>query len=347
MKKYFFYLFQKFKLQTLLSIIIFGFGITEAWPQQQENNLSIVSGQVLSKSDNSPLPYTTIYIIKNQKGAISNENGFFSLNISGLLPSDSVRFQYVGFQEKKFAISQLLTNPDVILTEKINILGELLVFGRPPDADFIIKKVLENKEKNYNIRPIQENIFIRERNNQNINKIEINYKKSSINKVDEKLFKEIENKVPKQMTWYTDFLGHAYQNNSKDETKFKLSPERVVALKQDDLTDMANIEKIFADLARNTKEEEYWKIKTGIISTKIDLDIEDTTTENSGENRQKLNYFVQNIKSQYKFTNFINEDYWEFLHSPRKYNFNLIGGSRFNGENVYIIDFEPKKKRYF
>lgn len=304
-------------------------------------SLEEINGQVTTQQ-NEPLPYTTIFIISNQKGAISNEDGYFNLNTEGLLPSDSVRFQYVGFQEQSFSIGQLKNNPTVKLTEKINQLGEVLVFGLPPNPETIIKQVIKNLDKNYSKQPFQKNLFIRERNSQTIKNLEIDYKKSSINQVDENLFKEIEKKTPKYMTWYTDFLGDAYQLKTEDETKFKLTAERVVGLKQDELTETENIEKIFEDLARNTKEGEYWKIKTGIVSTKIDLDIEDSTNNKVAGNMQKMEYFVKNINGQLGFATLKNEDQWEFLHNPRKYNFTLVGGSRFNGENVYIIDFEPK-----
>jgi len=38
-----------------------------------------------------------------------------------------------------------------------------------------------------------------------------------------------------------------------------------------------------------------------------------------------------------------NKDEWEFLYSTGKYNFTIGGGTRVNGEDVYMIDFTPKK----
>ena len=145
-------------------------------------SLEEINGQVTTQQ-NEPLPYTTIFIIGNQKGAISNEDGYFNLNIEGLLPSDSVRFQYVGYQEQSFSIGKLKNNPIVKLTEKINQLGEVLVFGLPPNPETIIKQVIKNLEKNYNKQPFQKNLFIRERNSQTSKNLEIDYKKSSINQV--------------------------------------------------------------------------------------------------------------------------------------------------------------------
>jgi len=42
------------------------------------------------------------------------------------------------------------------------------------------------------------------------------------------------------------------------------------------------------------------------------------------------------------------KDEWEFLHKTGKYDYTLLGGTRVNGEDVYIIDFTPKSGgRYF
>ena len=71
-----------------------------------------------------------------------------------------------------------------------------MVFGLPPNPETIIKQVIKNLDKNYSKQPFQKNLFIRERNSQTIKNLEIDYKKSSINQVDENLFKEIEKKTP-------------------------------------------------------------------------------------------------------------------------------------------------------
>jgi hypothetical protein len=104
------------------------------------------------------------------------------------------------------------------------------------------------------------------------------------------------------------------------------------------------LEEIFENMFKNTKEKEYWKIQSGIIGSKIKLteaEKKDSLAA-SKTTRIPLAYFSSQINKE--LNNLINDkNEWEFLHRTNKYNYTLIGGTRFNGENVYIIDFEPTK----
>jgi hypothetical protein len=332
------------KLRFILQLSLIGlvFFPILVFGQVEGNDLSnFISGKVLN-ANNEPLPYTTIYLKRTQTGTISNEDGNFTLKLEGINQKDSVRFQYIGFEDKNLTVEYLSKNPTIILEEKVSLLGELTVFGLPPDPETIVKKVLEKAPSNYSQKPFKKQLFVRQRSYQKITNIALDHKRSSIDVIDSELFNDLQEKVPKFMTWYTDFLGNVYKDQKEEDLTFKVVPQRVVALKQEDYTELEYIEKIFTDLAQNTKEGEYWKIKTGILSTKIDLGVEDSTNA-VPEGQQQTKYFTYSIKTGYKFTTFENEDHWEFLHKPGKYEFTLIGGSRFKGENVYIIDFEPKR----
>ena len=50
------------------------------------------------------------------------------------------------------------------------------------------------------------------------------------------------------------------------------------------------------------------------------------------------------ILNHIKDTQFLKETEWEFLHKPRRYNYTLIGTVEVDDEEVYIIEFEPKRK---
>jgi hypothetical protein len=60
-----------------------------------------------------------------------------------------------------------------------------------------------------------------------------------------------------------------------------------------------------------------------------------------------MRYFAKNIKHQLTFSTLDDKERWEFLHETGKYNYTLAGGTSFNGENVYIIDFTPRSSGIF
>jgi hypothetical protein len=53
-------------------------------------------------------------------------------------------------------------------------------------------------------------------------------------------------------------------------------------------------------------------------------------------------HYSRRLKNKFKYNLLDNKDDWEFLHSTGKYKYSIIGGTRVNGEDVYIIDFTPK-----
>lgn len=298
-------------------------------------------------STNQALAYASVYVLKNGEGVISNEDGYFSIKTDGLSAQDSVRFQYLGYAEQKLSLGELMETPIVRMQARITTLGELLVYGDPPKAEDIVKMVLKKRKENYPGLSSKAEVFIRERYTQEISKLSLDHKKSSVKEVDEKVIETLEQHIPRNSTWYTDFLGAAYEQYEDDELQLKLVPKKVVSLKQEDLKELEYIEEIFKDLAVNTSQEEYWKIKTGILSQKIDLELDSTPEDLREEDNRKMKYYRPAIRSHISFADMEDDDEWEFLHSTRKYDFTLLGGSRLGGESVYIIDFTPRRSGLF
>jgi hypothetical protein len=335
-----------FSLLILLLLTEFGHAQTAIPENDTSYNGKELNGVILDADKKSILPYTNIYVIRTGTGTISNELGHFTLNLDGLGKNDTLRFQYVGYKTRNITLGELEISSVVYLNEEIINLSELLVFASEPDVISIVKNVLKYKEANYKPTTSKEQVFIRQRDIADIEKLNFNYKKSSIPELDRKTIALAEEKIPRNFTSYTDFLGNLYfTKNKEDSVNFKIEPIRVVALKEKDFTELEQITKIFEDAFASTKEDEYWKVKTGIFSQKLDEEDlkpeaeEDTVKDNS----QTLKYYGNSIKYRLGYSSLDDKDDWEFLHSTGKYNYHIIGGTRVNGEDVYIIDFTPKK----
>ncbi len=254
-------------------------------PRQQQDSIIVestakIDGFVLDADTKKELPYANIYVLHKDKGVISNEKGYFSLDISDLENADTVRFQYIGYKTRNITIGQLETSTIVYLKEEIFNLSEFLVFGSPPDPVTIVKKVLENKDSNYKRTTSKKQAFIRERDISDIDKFKINYKKSTIDELDREMMSLIEEKFPKNFTSYTDFLGNLYFNkNLEDSITFKVDPIRTVSLKEEDIAELEQLETIFENIITNTEEDEYWKVKSGYFGEKIEFDEEENEAE--------------------------------------------------------------------
>ena len=344
----------------LLSLLLFIFSFTDVNSQTIAD--SIVSDVNISSKDlkgavrdirtQNGLPYTNIYVLHKNIGAISNEKGYFSLNISQLEKTDTLRFQYIGYATKKITIAELDSTGVVYLKEEIFNLSETIIFGNQLNAKSIVKNVLKHKELNYRTSISKRRAFIRERYISDIEDITLSYKKSSFAKLDRELLKVLENKLPRYSTSYIDFLVNIYiSNNEDDSVTFKIDPIRTVSLKEKDIAELEQIASIFENIFKDTNEEEYWKIKSGILSQKIDIDDDEINTDSVAEqpktdslkdNEKRTKYISSRTKYKFKYSTLDDKEDWEFLHSTSKYKYTLAGGTRVNGEDVYIIDFTPK-----
>ena len=309
-----------------------------------------ISGTLLDAETKEPLAYANVLLMHKNKGGITNEQGYFSVTVDAISLEDTLSFHYVGYQSKKIALSDLEKNPILYLRAETFSLNETFVFANDHNATEIMSKVIPNKGVNYKNSFTKNRIFTRERFVSDINQIEIKFKKSSFEELNEKMTKLLERKLPKHSVSYTDLLGDVYLSSNKNDT-LKLAPVKIVSLKDKNLTDITQLEKMFEKIFSNTEEKEYWKIKSGIIGGKVDLG-----EEESAEKRDSITKYYKDKKPLYyyakrldrRFDNLLEDKKkWEFLYHTNRYDYTLIAGTKINGEDVYIIDFVPKSNGNF
>ena len=343
------------KKRTFLISLIALFGTFCIYAQNDTivNTQKEIHVLLLDSASKKPLAYANIYLLNSGIGTISNEQGQFSISRNGLDPKDSLRFQYIGYATKEIAINELDTASVVYLTEKISDLNEALVFGNAPRPESIVKQVLIHKDSNYKRRNYLRNkTFIRERENVDFTDVRLDCEKSTVPGLNKEMIQVLEDKIPEHTTSFTDFLGDIYfAKSDKDSIRCKVNEIRIVSLKEKEINDMKQFETIFENAFNDKNEKEYWKVRSGIFSSKIDDDendgqnsavkitINDSVKEDS---RRKLSSYRNGIKHKLRYSYLNDKDEWEFLHKTGRYKYTLIGGTRVNGEEVYIIDFKPK-----
>ncbi len=330
----------KYNLITI--IILLSFYVVNS---QNSDTDGIITGVLIDVDTELPLPYANIFILNTNTGEVSNEKGEFSIDITSLNEFDTIRFQYIGYSSYDIPVNALATNSIIRLKEHIFNLNEAVVFAREPNIRSIIKKVIEKKDLNYRSTTTKRQIFTRERYISTFNEINLKYKKSSIKDLDQELIARIEQSIPKNSTSYTDFLGIIYSSAiEEDSVKYKIDPIRAVSLKEKDIAELEQLEEIFKNVFANTEEKEYWKVKSGIFAQKLDIE-EEAEAEGKdtiNKNETKTRYFERRTSYKFRYSSFSNKDEWEFLYKPGRYDYELVGGTRVNGEDVYIIDFVPR-----
>ena len=331
----------------LRAIMFFFLLISVCSSYSQDYSHTEVNGILIDSISKQPLLYASVFVPGTTIGIITNENGHYSLNISKLPTIDSVRFQYMGYQTKDVALSQLLSSPNVSLAENIINLKQATVFGNTIDPVSVIEKVSQNLNENYQDITIEREVFIRQRFTSDIQDLLIDYKKSTISEIDKNMIVAAQENIPRNSVSYTDFYGKMYVPDlQNDSIPFKLSPMRVISLKEKELTELDNINTVFENTLKATDSLEYWKIKTGIIGTKVHFDFEDTSSVTLPKDEQLVSSFTSDVNYQLQNASF-SEKEWDFIFKPSRYKFSLFAGSNFNNEDIYIIDFVPKQKGIF
>ena len=341
------------RMRIIAIILLFILLRFNAFAQVEMDSISqsiVLTGSLVDAKTNNPLTYASVFVVGSTNGVVSNEKGYFEIDITGFPETDTLRFQYIGYKSKSICIADFDLSSVIALYEEIYNLSETVVFGVPPKAKDIVKKILENKDKNYKTVSSSSQVFARDRNNMDLSKISLNCKKSSIEGLDKDFIDIIQRSIPKESVSYTDFLGWVYNNGEEgDSAKTKIDPIRIVSLKEKDIAELDRVEEVFEKVLNETKDDEYWKVKTGILSQKIEIDDGETTSDSTKivkkdsipENTTPAKYLKYNIKYRTAFAGLNDKDQWEFLYKTGRYKYALTGGTRVNGEECFIIDFEP------
>ncbi|WP_299015405.1 DUF5686 and carboxypeptidase regulatory-like domain-containing protein [uncultured Polaribacter sp.] len=107
-----------------------------------------VKGKI-TDTKNEPLPFVSVYLDKSVTGTTSNDNGAYVLKLNKL-GKHTVVFQFLGFKtlKKEINITAFPFELNVTLEEESVSLNTITVSTKENPANAIIRKVLENKEKN-------------------------------------------------------------------------------------------------------------------------------------------------------------------------------------------------------
>jgi len=98
-----------------------------AWTQ-------MVSGRMMDNETGAALPYVNIGVLGGECGTVSNEQGYFHLDLTGLVPKSTVRFSYIGYENYDVEVVVLRSQGEhlgeVNLTPITLEMQEVLVYPR-------------------------------------------------------------------------------------------------------------------------------------------------------------------------------------------------------------------------
>lgn len=127
-----------------------------------------VSGVIVNKENNEPLPFASITLKNHPIGTLSNEDGEFDFYIPESKRNDTIQISFIGFINYEIPVSAALSELKIQLQPSNEVLDEVVLSKLSP-LDYI-KNALSNIDQNYQHDPFQTIAYYREKfiENENI-----------------------------------------------------------------------------------------------------------------------------------------------------------------------------------
>lgn len=91
----------------------------------------ILQGRIIDALTKEPLPFVNVGVLKKEIGTVSNEDGFFFLEVPDVFAKETLRFSMIGFDERDFQVTDLeailLSNNTLVLAEQTTFLEEVVL----------------------------------------------------------------------------------------------------------------------------------------------------------------------------------------------------------------------------
>jgi hypothetical protein len=109
-------------------------------------NAQTITGVVLDKESNKPIPFVSIGIINNAQGVYAYTDGRFEMRIIKFRDSDSLRFSCIGYEPITYRVSDFIAEYNagldiILLTKSITELAEVEIEGKRDKSRKIGNKI--------------------------------------------------------------------------------------------------------------------------------------------------------------------------------------------------------------
>ncbi|EDM43185.1 hypothetical protein SCB49_11939 [unidentified eubacterium SCB49] len=332
-------------MRTLIIFLALITGINQLSAQQ-------LTATVVDAKTGDPIPFATI-VTGEHNGLITNEEGKFAITTQQMTRiKDSIFISSMGYQ--KTALWQPEGEITVSLLPETFELGQVFINANPLEAEEVIEKVKENLSTNYAISPSKKKIFFRQSNIDHMTKMDFGFKKSSIDELDKPFFDKIAASIPRESAYFTEAVGDYYG----DYRNNKLHIDKAAELhdKSKDVSVEGISEKLEKIFKENVKPDSYFKIRSGLIGTKVELDSlmsqnQEETALVKEEVEPKDDGLLPSLKERISELHeqlfFHEETDLDFLEKSNRYRFTHADYTFIDDTAVYIINFEPKGRKDF
>lgn len=309
-----------------------------------------IKANVIDKETNETVPYVVVTLGKNY-GVSSDGDGFFEIEVpTAISKTDSLKIISIGYKDLKIALNDKV--PSVLYLERETIeMDEVIISNSKYSLEEILERVEDRIVENYSTDFTKKQLFFRQKDNNKIDKLHIEFEKSTIPELTQEFINTELAEIPKTSAFYTEIDSDWYGNEDKQKLDINKAVKFFDTFSNDYLSVLnTKLEEI---MNKNFKKDSYFKIKSGLFSIKTDGkgmfseegELLDMRNEMSKKEAVNANFFLTNskktIKKVFSEVFYNNDSSLNFIRKQSRYNFELVDTIMYGDEFAYQINFFP------
>ncbi len=306
-----------------------------------------LTSRILDAETGQPVPFATV-LSGRDFGTISNEEGFFSLDLSRI-PEEGVRISCMGYDTYTADLETLREQDTLRLKPAPIHLNEVRVGERIPEASEIIRKVRENITANYPAGGQDYTFFYRESEYMNFEELDLEVEKDS--ELDRGQLEKAQEELSALGRYITDsrpvtFLDmNGIHSRQKDTSLLWVERATELVDAKNDFSMEKLQERAQKIVLSHLDTTQTYKIKTGILTVEDSLSMKDEMSKNDSEDSVEVKYLNGRVTDLLAVGGFRDGERLAGFIDPDQYRYELVTPTYFNGFYVYAVRFSPRKRK--
>lgn len=303
--------------------------------------------RILDGETGQPVPFATI-LSGQDLGTISNEEGFFSLDLSRI-SEEGVRISCMGYDTYKVDLETLKEQDTLRLNPAPIRLNEVRVGERIPEASEIIRKVREKAPANYPAGRQDYTFFYRESEYMNFEALDLEVEKDS--ELDRGQLEKAQEELSALGRYITDsrpvtFLDmNGIHSRQKDTSLLWVDRATELVDAKNDFSMEKLQEKAQKIVLSHLDTTQTYKIKTGILTVEDSLSMKEEMSKEGSEDSIQVKYLNGRVSDLFTVAGFQDGERLADFIDPDLYRYELVKPTYFNGFYVYAVRFTPRKRK--
>ncbi len=308
-----------------------------------------IKGLVLDMETKMAVPYASIQI-NSYRGTITNEEGYFSIDISDYSPKVLI-ISSMGYEPLSLPVTELTDELNTItLKQAVIALNEVLVQNKMPTAEDIIRQVNNALPINYDKEYRRYQMFYRQTSYMEFDNLDLTINKATgvnkkqIDKASAQLDSLTNSIITSKMIEFKDYSGDVLLKN-KDTVKIAIQKATKLIDSEKDFSIDKIQERAQNIILQYLDTTLTYKLKTGLFKIEDSLSLNQEESEKDTTNQYSMDNIRSGVIGSLKRGQFYEEAFMSKILNTDLYRYSFVDASFLDGSFIYVVSFRPRKAK--